>query len=93
MLKRRVLSSILRLRRNNDDDDDDDNGLTCAVDSKSDHASMGGMKVVNVSQHASTTPDCVIFLIARRMYLQPPSSLLLYMGRSVAGTWGDQSYL
>jgi len=55
-----VLSSILRLRRNNDDDDDDDNGLTCAVDSKSDHASMGGMKVVNVSQHATTTPDCVI---------------------------------
>ena len=62
MSKRRVLSFILRLRRNNDDDDDDDDGLRCALDNKSDHASMGGMKVVNVSQHATTTlaPDCVI---------------------------------
>lgn len=62
MSKRRVLSFILRLRRNNDDDDDDDDGLRCALDNKSDHASMIGMKVVNVSQHATTTlaPDCVI---------------------------------
>ena len=47
-----MLSLILRLRRNKDDDD----GLTCAVDSRSDHASMGGgMNVVNVSRHTTNS--------------------------------------